>query len=322
MIVLTYALVMLCGAVPWPWSRVVPNLAVGCRDRQEPPRARNWFGPLGAGLPRARCSGTMLRSTLLLSLMLTTSLLAGCKKDQDKTKATGGEGAAKVEPFKGELTEDVLSNANRAIVAYKNDGQPADFAPTLAAAKTALGEPTHVDGSMHAWGFAAGDKCTYYALVDEGGKAKAPGVMTVDKAAGSMYEKCMKALGKAALYSPAESAEAAVQGEAGPVVIAPRDEHHQRHPSFIERPAPIRKRRAAGCGRPTIPNTTRARELRGMSSSGYLLHWRGVVSTRGRRRRRRRHPVSRSSCHRRHPCIACASTASRRPIRMVRMPRR
>lgn len=129
-----------------------------------------------------------MRSSSLLIISITVALVA-CKKKAP----TGG----KAVPFKGELTEDVLSKANRAIEVYKSDATPADFAPALATAKTTLGEPTHVDGTMYAWGFASGDKCTYYALVDDGGKAKSPGTMTVDKAAGSMYAKCMTAIGKA-----------------------------------------------------------------------------------------------------------------------------
>ena len=135
---------------------------------------------------------------MLFTLAITTLLLTGCKKKEDKGASGAAGGDTKVEPFKGELTEDVLSKANRAIEVYKTDGTPADFAPALATAKTALGEPTHVDGSTYAWGFASGDKCTYYSLVDEGGKAKSSGTMTVDKAAGGMYDKCMKAIGKAA----------------------------------------------------------------------------------------------------------------------------
>lgn len=150
---------------------------------------------------------------ILFSLFITTSLLTGCKK---KEKAADGApaGDTKTEAFKGELTEDVLSKANRAIQAYKSDGTPADFAPTLAAAKKELGEPTHVDGATYGWGFAAGDKCTYYSLIDEGGKAKAPGVMTVDKAMSGMYGKCMAAIGKAAADAPPAGSDAPPAGSA------------------------------------------------------------------------------------------------------------
>jgi hypothetical protein len=162
----------------------------------------------------------MLRS-IVYTLAITTLLLTGCKKKDGKDdKAASVGGAATVEPFKGELTEDVLTKANTAIKVYKPDGQPADFAPALATAKTALGEPTHVDGSTYSWGFVSGDKCTYYSLVDSGGKASSPGTATVDKLAGGMYEKCMKAIGKAATAegsaAPAGSAAADGSGSATP----------------------------------------------------------------------------------------------------------
>jgi hypothetical protein len=161
----------------------------------------------------------MLRTTLY-TITITTLLLTGCKKKDDKAAPAGesaGGGAPAVEPFKGELTEAVLDKATHAIKVYKPDGQPTDFAPTLATAKTALGEPTHVDGSSYAWGFVNGDKCTYYVLEDKGGKASSPGTATVDKMAGAMYETCMKAIGKAASAdgsAAAGSGSAAADGSA------------------------------------------------------------------------------------------------------------
>jgi hypothetical protein len=150
-----------------------------------------------AGATRANCPRMTMRTLRLL-----IAITAGCSKkdDGDKSSKTTDTKAdkkdeAKPEPFKGKLTEDVLKKANRAISVYTPDGQPADFAPTLEAAKLALGEPTHVDGTTYAWGFSEGDKCTYYVLNDKGGKADSGGVQSIDKAMTSMHGKCMAAIG-------------------------------------------------------------------------------------------------------------------------------
>jgi hypothetical protein len=158
--------------------------------------------------------------SLALSLAVVAALLGGCKQDKagtDDKAATRAPKGASVEPFRGELTEEVLTKANRAIEVYKPDGQPADFASALASAKVALGEPTHVEGSTYAWGFASGDTCTYYALEGEGGKAKSSGTMTIDKVMRSMYEKCLTAIGQApAAGSAAGSGDgSAAAGSAG-----------------------------------------------------------------------------------------------------------
>lgn len=163
----------------------------------------------------------MLRS-ILYALTITTLALTGCKKKEDKPAAAGettgsASGAPSTEPFKGELTDAVLESGAHSIKVYKPDGTPADFAPTLATAKTTLGEPTHVEGSTYAWGLVNGDKCTYYVLEDKGGKASSPGTMTVDKMAGAMFDKCMTAIGKAAAAdgsAAAGSGSAAADGSA------------------------------------------------------------------------------------------------------------
>ena len=127
----------------------------------------------------------------------------GCDKKDDaassKENTSGAKVApetAKAEPFTGKLTFEVLKKANRSVPMYGADAQPAAFAPALAAAKTALGEPTHVDGNDYAWGFVEGESCTYYRLSDKDGKADSGGVARVSASAGSMHEDCLKALGK------------------------------------------------------------------------------------------------------------------------------
>jgi hypothetical protein len=124
----------------------------------------------------------------ILVITVSASSLVACKKE-------AAPGAKKVEPFAGQITEEVLSKANRAISIYTPAGEPAEYAPTLATAKTALGEPTRVNGTASVWGVASGDQCTTYVLIDNGGKAKSPGVETVFKASSKEYAECLAAIG-------------------------------------------------------------------------------------------------------------------------------
>ena len=146
-----------------------------------------------------------------LVLFLSSSLTLACGSEKGDGDKAGKPTAAKADPaaaatFDGKLTEELLMKANRTIQLYNADTSPADFAPAFATAKKTLGEPTHSQDNLHAWGFVAGDKCTYYALENKDGKADSPGAATVDKLAGGMYEDCMKALGKAAPAAKTEPA--------------------------------------------------------------------------------------------------------------------
>lgn len=124
----------------------------------------------------------------ILLISVSASSIVACKKD-------AAPGVSKVEPFSGQLTEEILSKANRAISVYTPAGEPTEYAPTLAAAKIQLGEPTRINGTTSVWGFVSGDKCTTYELIDNGGKAKSPGVQTVFNAASKAYAECLISIG-------------------------------------------------------------------------------------------------------------------------------
>jgi hypothetical protein len=126
--------------------------------------------------------------TCIFLITVSASSIVACKEE-------AAPGARKIVPFSGKLTEEVLSKANRAISVYTPAGEPTEYAPTLAAAKIALGEPTRINGTASVWGFASGDKCTTYVLIDDGGKAKSSGVQSIYKAASKEYAECLTAIG-------------------------------------------------------------------------------------------------------------------------------
>jgi hypothetical protein len=135
-----------------------------------------------------------MRVSVMLAALLLTSACGSKKEapsDKSADKPTTETPATK--PFSGPLTIEVVRGGAK-IEVYTPDGKPAKFAAAMTAAKTMLGEPTHVVGTTHHWGVVEGDRCAFYTLTDKGGEADSPGTVTVP----ANDAECLVAAGKPA----------------------------------------------------------------------------------------------------------------------------
>jgi len=131
-----------------------------------------------------------------IAVIVALSLTSCSKKDEVTAAATEpsetptpSQTTTAAEPFTGTLTEELLAEAKEKVKPFMK------WEEAEAALLPVVGKATGVVGKEHFWAFVDGDKCHALQLENSDGEVGAVQLGSVDKMAGSMFDKCAQGAG-------------------------------------------------------------------------------------------------------------------------------